>query len=69
MFFTCESAPKEDGQSFFCDGSELVRKFPSRFLKAFSQRKLHYSLAAPPERLKYWLKKNDYTDVDLNNPT
>jgi hypothetical protein len=68
FFFTCESDPKEDGQSFFCDGNELVRKFPSRFLRAFSRRKLCYSLAGPPEFLKYWLKKDDYTDDDLNNP-
>ena len=67
-FFACETAPKEDGQTFFCDGIELVRKLPTRVLKAFNRRKLHYSLVAPPEFLKYWLKTENYTDEDLNNP-
>ena len=67
IFFACESAPKADGQPFFCDGIELVRKLPSRVLKAFSRRKSNYSLAAPLELLRSWLKKYDYIDDDLNN--
>ena len=67
-FFACKSASKDDGQPFFCVGIELVRKLPSRVLKAYSRRKSNYSLAAPLELLRSWLKKYDYIDDDLNNP-
>ena len=68
VFLPVKVTQKRMAKAFFCDGNELVRKFPSRFLRAFSRRKLCYSLAGPPELLKYWLKKDDYTDDDLNNP-
>ena len=68
FFLPVKVLQKRMAKAFFYDGNELVRKFPSRVLKAFSRRKLHYSLAGPPEILRYWLKKDDYTDDDLNNP-
>ena len=67
-FFACENPPQQEGQTFFCDGVELVRKMPSRTLKAVNKRSLRYSLPIQDAGLKYWLKKDDYTEADMDNP-
>ena len=67
-FFACEIPPKQGGETLFCDGVELVRRMPSQVLKVFNKRKLRYTLQTNAEFIKYWLKKDTYTTVDLKTP-
>jgi alpha-ketoglutarate-dependent taurine dioxygenase len=67
-FFHCINAPREGGETTYCDGVDLVRRLPETVRAALENRSLLYVQPAPPAILQYWLGTAQPDDSMLTNP-
>jgi Taurine catabolism dioxygenase TauD, TfdA family len=67
-FFHCINAPREGGETTFCDGVELLRRLPPKVFAALENRSLLYVQPAPPAILQFWLGTSQPNDAMLANP-
>jgi alpha-ketoglutarate-dependent taurine dioxygenase len=67
-FFHCINAPREGGETTYCDGVELLRRLPAEARAALENRSLLYIQPAPPAILQYWLGTSQPSDELLANP-
>ena len=67
-FFHCIDAPREGGETTYCDGVDLVRRLPAEVRAALENRSLLYVQPAPPAILQFWLGTSEPTDAMLTNP-
>jgi hypothetical protein len=67
-FFHCLEAPREGGETTFCDGVELVRRMPPPLRAVFEGRSLLHVQPAPPAILNHWLGTAEPDDTALAHP-
>lgn len=67
-FFHCINAPRQGGETTFCDGVELARRLAPDVRAALENRSFLYIQPAGPVILQYWLGTTEPSDAALANP-
>lgn len=67
-FFHCINAPKEGGETTYCDGVDLAQRLPAKVRTALENRSLLYIQQAGPAMLQFWLGTSKPNDAILANP-
>jgi alpha-ketoglutarate-dependent taurine dioxygenase len=67
-FFHCIEAPRQGGETTYCDGVELWRRLPETVRAALENRSLLYVQPAPPAIMEYWLGTAQPDEFTLSNP-
>jgi hypothetical protein len=67
-WFACITPARSGGETFICDGVEIVKRMPSEAIEAMRDRRLLYRRPATVDEVTFWLKTDQITDENLNNP-
>lgn len=67
-WFACITPAERDGETYICDGVEMVRQMSPQLRAALQHRKLRYTQPSQLHEAKFWLRADQPTVSLLQNP-
>lgn len=67
-FFACVTPAETDGETYLCDGVEIVRRMPAELRASLERRKLKYRQACRLQWAQFWLRAAQPSPENLRNP-